>query len=186
MQTRRTFLRRGASTAGAAAVALGPAGAALGESGGGAGYGPLIDDPRGLIDLPRGFRYRVVQSVDGTLDNGAPVPSDFDGMTAVAGPHGSTVLVRDSDGFNRLIGITPKRADLRVRAQPPRRRRQRGQRERVLRPVLLGGRPDVLPQHPGPGPHLCDLGILPAPQRRRTASDGRRRAPPPLGTEDVR
>ena len=97
MQTRRTFLRRGATTAGAAALALGPAAAALGKSGRGAGYGPLVEDPGGLIDLPRGFRYRVVQTVEGRLDDGAPVPGDFDGMTAIAGRRHSTVLVRNHE-----------------------------------------------------------------------------------------
>jgi hypothetical protein len=51
MQTRRTFLRRGAATAGGAALALGPAAGALAK-GKGAGYGPLVQDPGGLIDLP--------------------------------------------------------------------------------------------------------------------------------------
>jgi secreted PhoX family phosphatase len=95
MQTRRTFLRRGAVTAGGA-LALNPA-AALAQSGRSAGYGPLVEDPGGLIDLPRGFRYRVVQSVEDTLSSGAPVPGDFDGMVAIGGPGDSTVLVRNHE-----------------------------------------------------------------------------------------
>ena len=96
MQTRRMFLRRGATTAGAAAVALGPAGAALGK-GRSAGYGPLVEDPRGLLDLPRGFRYRVLQNIDDRLSDGAPVPGDFDGMAAFAGRDHSTILVRNHE-----------------------------------------------------------------------------------------
>src|SRR5918994_7286179 len=96
MQTRRMFLRRGATATGAA-LALGPAAGALANSSRRAGYGPLIDDPGGLLDLPRGFRYRVVQNVEGLLDNGAPVPGDFDGMAAFAGPRHSTILVRNHE-----------------------------------------------------------------------------------------
>ena len=96
MQTRRTFLRTSALTAGGAALAMGP-GAALAADRGRAGLGPLVKDPRGLLDLPRGFRYRVVQSVEDKLSNGAPVPGDFDGMMAVAGPRGHTLLVRNHE-----------------------------------------------------------------------------------------
>ena len=97
MQTRRTFLRRGATTAGAAALTLGPAAAAISKSGRNAGYGALVEDPNRLLDLPRGFRYRVLQDLDSTLTTGAPVPADFDGMAAIAGPGGSTILVRNHE-----------------------------------------------------------------------------------------
>jgi secreted PhoX family phosphatase len=93
--TRRTFLRRTAATAGGAALAAAPA--ARGASP--AGLGLPQEDPGGLIDLPRGFRYRVVQ-VEGEsrLSNGAPVPSDFDGMAAFRGPRrGTTLLVRNHE-----------------------------------------------------------------------------------------
>ncbi|MBW3653096.1 MAG: PhoX family protein, partial [Actinobacteria bacterium] len=61
------------------------------------GYGPLVADAAGLLDLPRGFRYRVVQSVEDRLSNGAPVPGDFDGMVAIRGRRNSTVLVRNHE-----------------------------------------------------------------------------------------
>lgn len=93
MLTRRTFIRRSALTVGGAALATSPA-AALARPRR-AGYGPLV--PGELIDLPRGFKYRVVQSVEDRLSNGAPVPGDFDGMVAMRGPRGSTVLVRNHE-----------------------------------------------------------------------------------------
>ncbi len=96
MQTRRTFLRRGAVTTVGGALAVSPA-AALAKPGRQAGYGRLIEDSGGLIDLPRGFRYRVVQNVEDRLSNGAPVPGDFDGMVAIDGPRNSTVLVRNHE-----------------------------------------------------------------------------------------
>ena len=96
MQTRRTFLRRGAATAGGAALALGP-GAALAKQPRRAGFGSLVEDAGGLLDLARGFHYRVVQSVEHQLSNGAPVPGDFDGMVAIPGSGNSTVLVRNHE-----------------------------------------------------------------------------------------
>ena len=97
--SRRTLLRRGAMGAGGAALALGPAAALGKKAGGGSGFGELVDDPGGLIDLPRGFRYRVVQdAIDDRLSNGAPVPDDFDGMVALPGPtKNSTLLVRNHE-----------------------------------------------------------------------------------------
>ena len=95
MQTRRTFLRTSALTAGGAALAMSP-GAALAARRSGS-LGRLVRDPNGLLDLPRGFRYRVVQTIEDKLSNGAPVPEDFDGMMAVAGPRDHTLLVRNHE-----------------------------------------------------------------------------------------
>jgi len=96
MQDRRTFLRRGAVTTAGGALALTPA-AALAKKGRPAGFGSPVEDRNGLIDLPRGFRYRVVQNVEDRLSDGAPVPGDFDGMVAIGGRRNSTVLVRNHE-----------------------------------------------------------------------------------------
>ncbi len=105
MQTRRTFLRASALTAGGAALAMSP-GAALAARRSGS-LGPLVRDPRGLLDLPRDFRYRVVQTIEDKLSNGAPVPEDFDGMMAVAGPRDHTLLVRNHELGPRDTGKNP-------------------------------------------------------------------------------
>jgi uncharacterized protein len=47
---------------------------------GAAGYGPLIADPGGLIDLPRGFSYRVISAYGDRMDDGHVVPDAADGM----------------------------------------------------------------------------------------------------------
>jgi uncharacterized protein len=62
------------------------------------GYGPLVPDPAGILDLPAGFRYRAFSQV-GTdqLDDGRPVPGSHDGMAAFAGGRGRTVLVRNHE-----------------------------------------------------------------------------------------
>ena len=55
------------------------------------GYGPLVPDPHGLLDLPEGFSYTIVaQHGVTTMDGGAPSPSDPDGCGYfAAGPLGT-------------------------------------------------------------------------------------------------
>ncbi|HKO46155.1 MAG TPA: alkaline phosphatase PhoX [Polyangiaceae bacterium] len=61
------------------------------------GYGPLLKDPKGVLDLPRGFNYRAFSREGDTLTGGGIVPSAHDGMGAFsAGPWG-TFLVRNHE-----------------------------------------------------------------------------------------
>ncbi len=70
------------------------------------GYGPLVPDPDGLLDLPRGFRYKVLSREGDRLRSGeGPVPSNHDGMAAFAGRHGRVHLVRNHE--NRADGRAP-------------------------------------------------------------------------------
>ncbi|MBA0052067.1 DUF839 domain-containing protein [Streptomyces sp. AJS327] len=62
--------------------------AAAQATGGRSGYGPLVPDPDGLLDLPEGFSYRVLSREGDELPSGeGKVPSNFDGMAAFEG-HG--------------------------------------------------------------------------------------------------
>jgi secreted PhoX family phosphatase len=93
---RRAFLGIGGMSA--AALVLGSRGA-VGQSSV-SGFGDLVEDPRGNLDLPRGFQYRVI-SAEGTRlsrPRGDEVPSDHDGMAAFRGrTRGTTVLVRNHE-----------------------------------------------------------------------------------------
>ncbi|MBE1531491.1 alkaline phosphatase PhoX [Actinomadura algeriensis] len=63
-----------------------------------AGYGPLVPDPDGLLDLPRGFRYTVVSREGEPLRSGeGPLPSHFDGMAAFPASGGAVRLVRNHE-----------------------------------------------------------------------------------------
>jgi uncharacterized protein len=46
------------------------------------GYGPLIEDPSGLVDLPQGFSYKVVSKIGELMDDDFFVPGKHDGMGA--------------------------------------------------------------------------------------------------------
>lgn len=61
------------------------------------GYGPLYRDPRGILDLPKGFSYTVISREGDTMDDGFRVPGKHDGMAAFRGPDGLTVVVRNHE-----------------------------------------------------------------------------------------
>jgi len=70
------------------------------------GYGPLVEDPRRIFDLPEGFSYSVVSRTGDTMDDGLRVPGAPDGMAAFAGPDGRVILVRNHelDPGNPVLG----------------------------------------------------------------------------------
>ncbi|CAL9567023.1 alkaline phosphatase PhoX [Streptomyces sp. enrichment culture] len=75
---------------------------------GNTGYGPLVPDPDGLLDLPRGFRYRVLSREGAPLRSGeGTVPGRFDGMGAFAGRRGRVHLVRNHENSARVTSGVP-------------------------------------------------------------------------------
>lgn len=61
------------------------------------GFGPLLDDPERLLDLPEGFSYAVISRAGETMDDGLLVPGRHDGMAAFAHFSGKTVLIRNHE-----------------------------------------------------------------------------------------
>lgn len=113
--TRRHFMAR----ASAYAAAFGGLQRALGSGEGGRGrwptagpgYGPLVEDPEGLIDLPEGFSYTVFSRTGERMDDGLLVPGAHDGMAAFAGPDGLTLIVRNHELELSQIALGPFGAD---------------------------------------------------------------------------
>jgi len=108
--TRRQILARtgalGAGIAFTGALSDLFAGTAAAQETGHGGYGPLVPDPDGLLDLPEGFRYRVLSREGDPLRSGeGPVPSNHDGMTALPGRQGRVHLVRNHE--NRPTALHP-------------------------------------------------------------------------------
>ena len=62
-----------------------------------AGYGAILRDPNNLIDLPKGFSYRVISRFGNLMDDGHVVPSAGDGMGAFAFGKGKVALVRNHE-----------------------------------------------------------------------------------------
>ncbi len=99
--TRRRFMG-GTGTAFAALVASGcstthgSARASVGASAG-VGYGPLVSDPAGLLDLPAGFSYRVLSQLGDAMADGGTVPDRADGMGCIDLGNGKLALIRNHE-----------------------------------------------------------------------------------------
>jgi uncharacterized protein len=60
-------------------------------------YGALKRDPEGILDLPKGFEYKVLSRMGDEMSDGLLVPADPDGMAAFATQDGHTLLLRNHE-----------------------------------------------------------------------------------------
>lgn len=60
-------------------------------------YGELLEDPNGLIDLPAGFSYEVISSLNEKMTDGLTVPDSADGMGCFYLDEERIVLVRNHE-----------------------------------------------------------------------------------------
>lgn len=65
--------------------------------GGDFGYGPLLPDPAGLLNLPKGFSYKVISRRGNKMSDGFFTPGRADGMATFAGAKGQTIIVRNHE-----------------------------------------------------------------------------------------
>ena len=70
-------------------------------------FGPLIQDPKGILDLPEGFSYRLLAKRGETMSDGYKVPGMADGMAAFAGPDGKVVVVCNHELGLEMTGMGP-------------------------------------------------------------------------------
>ncbi len=63
----------------------------------GLGYGPLRRDPRGMLDLPAGFSYRVLCRKGELMDDGFRVPGSADGAAVFSMPGGGYRIIRNHE-----------------------------------------------------------------------------------------
>ena len=64
---------------------------------GAVGYGPLVEDPAGMLDLPAGFTYRVLSRLGNAMSDGGTVPDKADGMGCLDLGGGRIALVRNHE-----------------------------------------------------------------------------------------
>jgi secreted PhoX family phosphatase len=112
---RRQFAVGGLASIAFAGMAL-QSSARAGPGRGVIGYGPLEPDPRGLIDLPKGFTYRIVSQAGKPMDDGFLVPGKFDGMGCFPASDGTVALVRNHELKAEDRGIGPTGGDTRLDA----------------------------------------------------------------------
>jgi len=108
--TRRRFVQ-GSAAVGGGLMLGGPLSALAARSAEGArarasGYGqlsPTPDQDTGAewIELPPGFKYRIISRQGEEMDDGNPTPGIFDGMAAYPGNGGETILIRNHENRSR-------------------------------------------------------------------------------------
>ncbi|MEM6854844.1 MAG: alkaline phosphatase PhoX [Planctomycetota bacterium] len=84
--------------------------ASASTAGDGFGFGPLVADPQGVIDLPEGFSYRVIARIGQEMDDGLVVPGKADGSAAFAVPGGKpeeTILIVNHEVDPRRYRMGP-------------------------------------------------------------------------------
>ena len=98
MDTRRQFLRN------STAIAIGFGGLqtlsarlAQKDSLRTEGYGPLLPDKAKVLELPKGFSYKIISKAGEKMDDGLILPGKPDGMAAFPGPNGTTILIRNHE-----------------------------------------------------------------------------------------
>ncbi len=82
---------------GAALIAAGATVVVARRSFGQSGFGPLKADPDGILDLPQGFSYRVLQTRGDPMSDGNPAGLLPDGMACFEGADGNWVLMRNHE-----------------------------------------------------------------------------------------
>ncbi len=60
-------------------------------------YGALKNDPAGVLDLPKGFEYKILSRAGDEMSDGLLVPADPDGMAAYDLKDGKTLLLRNHE-----------------------------------------------------------------------------------------
>lgn len=61
------------------------------------GYGELIKDTNGLLNLPKGFSYKVISRLGNKMSDGLLVPGAPDGMATFAGRGGRIIIIRNHE-----------------------------------------------------------------------------------------
>jgi uncharacterized protein len=113
--TRRRFVQGSAAVGGGIALG-GPLSALAAQAAHGrvqrtVGYGPIGPTPEQdtgdvYLELPKGFKYRVISRDNEPMSDGNPTPGIFDGMGAYPGPQGTVILIRNHENRSRANEIT--------------------------------------------------------------------------------
>lgn len=97
MTTRREFIRSSAMV-GIGFLGLYKFSAAQGlPTSNGVGYGPLLPDPDGIFNLPKGFTYQIISKQGNAMSDGLLVPGKPDGMATFKAKNNRTIIIRNHE-----------------------------------------------------------------------------------------
>lgn len=94
---RRKFLKATGSAFAALIASGGLIRPATAADSGFAGYGQLVSDPNGILDLPAGFSYRILSRLNDAMSDGGTVPDKADGMGCFAINQNELALIRNHE-----------------------------------------------------------------------------------------
>lgn len=77
-----------------------------------AGYGPLVKDPQGILDLPKEFKYQIISRAGNKMNDGFFVPGLPDGMATFPAENGLTILIRNHELMPKTHGPYGKQNEL--------------------------------------------------------------------------
>jgi uncharacterized protein len=108
--TRRRFIQGSAGIVLGGPIAALAAQTAHGRVRRAVGYGPLqptpeLDSGEIYLELPHGFRYRVISRDNEPMSDGNPTPGIFDGTGSYPGRRGTTILIRNHENRSRANEI---------------------------------------------------------------------------------
>ena len=58
---------------------------------------PIQNDPKGILNLIKGFNYKIISKKGQTMSDGLTVPDHADGMASFKGDDGKIILVRNHE-----------------------------------------------------------------------------------------
>lgn len=61
------------------------------------GYGPLLDDPEGVLNLPEGFSYKIISRQGDQMSDGLLSPGRNDAMATFSGPNNKVIIIRNHE-----------------------------------------------------------------------------------------
>jgi len=71
------------------------------------GYGPLVEDPAGVLSLPKGFHYKLLSAAGEDMSDGLILPGRPDAMAAFPGVGGKVVVVRNHELTSGDTDVSP-------------------------------------------------------------------------------
>ncbi len=72
----------------------------------------LVPDPKGILDLPKGFTYSMISETGQDMEGGFKVPERPDGMAAFSLPNGDIALIRNHEILAAMTPFIPNSAKL--------------------------------------------------------------------------
>ena len=60
-------------------------------------YGPLLEDPKGIFNLPKGFSYKIISRSGELMDDGFLSPGRNDAMAAFSSKNGKVLVIRNHE-----------------------------------------------------------------------------------------